>query len=79
MTRLYTPEQYADLALSKMEGEHHAKTGEFLNISRYRGVLTDLFREAITAALKQAITTTNKALDADEKPELHIRKHIPDA
>ena len=72
---LFTPDQYADLAISKVEAEHHARTGEMLHFGRYRDILTEQYRAAIDAALTQAIATVVAA--GDEDPIPHIKKHRP--
>ena len=74
---LYTPDQYADLALSEIEAVHHAKTGEFLNLGKYRDVFIKHFRMSIEGALEQASNTVKAALDADVDPVEHIKKHMP--
>ena len=75
---LYTPDQYADLAISEIETAHHAKTGEFLHFGKHRAVLIRYFSMSITGALEQAVATVRAAKDKDvEDLELHIRKHLP--
>ena len=78
MARLYTPEQYADLLISKLETVHHAKTGDFLNLARFRPDFVEHFRMAVSGAFEQAISTVHAAKSADiEDVVSHIRKHIP--
>lgn len=77
MGKLFTPDQYADLAISKIEAAHHAKTGEFLHFGKYRDVLIEQFRAAITSALEQAVTTVRAANVKDVDPVPHIEKHLP--
>jgi len=74
---IYTPDQYADLVISKIEAEHHARTGEFLHFAKYRGVLIEHFRMAVTAALEQAVATVRAAKKEDTDPVPHIHKHLP--
>ena len=75
---LYTPDQYADLVIADLDNAHHAKTGEFLHAGKHRDLLIGHFKNAVTAAVEQAIATVKAAQSQKiEDIEPHLRKHIP--
>ena len=78
---MYTPDQFADLVISKLEAEHHARTGEFLNLAtgNARNVLIEHFHMALTQAIEKSITVVETcAASKIGNAVPHMRKHLPE-